>query len=32
VHYVDNGYNIVGMAAVEEIDGKNVMAWDRFTN
>jgi enoyl-[acyl-carrier protein] reductase I len=32
VHYVDNGYNIVGMAAVEEVDGKNVMVWDRFTN
>jgi len=30
VHYVDSGYNIVGMAAVEEVDGKNVMVWDRF--
>ena len=28
VHYVDCGYNIMGMAAVEEKDGKATMAWD----
>ncbi len=32
VHYVDNGYNIMGMAAVEEIDGKTTMVWDRTKN
>jgi len=29
VHYVDGGYNIMGMAAVEEVDGKNQMVWER---
>lgn len=32
VHYVDNGYNIMGMAAVEENDGKTTMVWDRTKN
>lgn len=29
VHYVDCGYNINGMAAVEEVDGKTNLVWDR---
>ena len=29
IHYVDCGYNIMGMAAVEEIDGKASLVWDR---
>ena len=29
VHYVDNGYNIMGMAAATTNDeGKTVLAWD----
>lgn len=32
VHYVDCGYNIMGMAAVEEIDGKASLVWDRIKN
>jgi enoyl-[acyl-carrier protein] reductase I len=28
VHYVDAGYNIQGMAAVEEVDGKSRLVWD----
>jgi len=29
IHYVDNGYNIMGMAAAEiNEDGKTVLAWD----
>lgn len=28
IHYVDCGYNIMGMAAVEEKDGKANMVWD----
>lgn len=28
VHYVDCGYNIMGMAAIEEKDGKAAMVWD----
>ncbi len=28
VHYVDAGYNIMGMCAVDESSGKAVMAWD----
>jgi enoyl-[acyl-carrier protein] reductase I len=28
VHYVDAGYNIMGMCAVEEVDGKQQMVWD----
>jgi len=30
IHYVDCGYNINGMAAIEEVDGKNVLVWDRY--
>lgn len=30
VHYVDAGYNIMGMAAVDEEDGKAVLRWDRL--
>ena len=30
IHYVDCGFNINGMAAVEEVDGKNVLVWDRY--
>ena len=32
IHYVDAGYNMMGMAAVEEIDGKNVMVWEKENN
>lgn len=32
IHYVDAGYNIMGMCAIEEIDGKASMTWDRFKN
>ena len=28
VHYVDCGYNIMGMCAVEKIDGKQSVVWD----
>ena len=28
IHYVDCGYNLMGMAAVEEKDGKAVLLWD----
>lgn len=28
IHYVDGGYNIMGMCAVEEVDGKATMVWD----
>jgi len=28
VHYVDAGFFATGMAAVDEVDGKNVLAWD----
>jgi enoyl-[acyl-carrier protein] reductase I len=31
VHYVDGGYNIMGMCAVEEVDEKSTMVWDRFS-
>jgi len=31
VHYVDAGYNIMGMCAVEEVDDKATMVWDRFS-
>lgn len=31
VHYVDCGYNIMGMAAIEEIDGKAELIWDRVS-
>lgn len=30
VHYVDAGYNIMGLAEVEEIDGQTMMVWDRI--
>ncbi len=29
VHYVDAGYNIMGMAAVDEEDGKAILNWDK---
>lgn len=32
VHYVDCGYNIMGMAAVEEVEGKASLVWDRIKN
>lgn len=32
IHYVDSGYNIMGMCAVEEVDSKATMVWDRFKN
>ncbi|MDQ1339540.1 MAG: enoyl-[acyl-carrier protein] reductase [Campylobacterota bacterium] len=32
VHYVDAGYSQTAMAAVEEVDGKNVMVWDSYKN
>lgn len=32
VHYVDGGYSQMGMCAVEEIDGKATMVWDRMKN
>ncbi|MFA6760584.1 MAG: enoyl-ACP reductase FabI [Sulfuricurvum sp.] len=28
VHYVDAGYNIMGIAAVEERDGRTIFSWD----
>lgn len=30
VHYVDCGYSIMGMCAVDEIDGKATMVWDSY--
>ncbi|BAF70596.1 enoyl-ACP reductase FabI [Nitratiruptor sp. SB155-2] len=30
VHYVDAGYHIMGLAEVEEIDGKTCILWDRL--
>ncbi len=30
VHYVDAGYNIMGLAEVEEVDGKTKLVWDRY--
>ena len=30
VHYVDAGYHIMGLAAVEEVEGKTVLVWDRI--
>lgn len=32
VHYVDCGYNIMGMAAVEEKEGKAALVWDKAQN
>ncbi len=29
VHYVDAGYHIMGLAEVEEIDGKTTLLWDK---
>jgi len=29
IHYVDAGYNIMGMAAVDEEDGKAVLNWEK---
>lgn len=32
IHYVDGGYNVMGMCAVEEnADGKATMIWDRYS-
>ena len=28
VHYVDAGYNIMGMCATEQVDGKITPRWD----
>jgi len=28
VHYVDAGFFVTGMAAVDEVDGKSILAWD----
>jgi enoyl-[acyl-carrier protein] reductase I len=30
IHYVDAGYHIMGLAAVEEVDGKSVLVWERM--
>ena len=32
IQYVDAGYNIMGMCAVEEVDSKATMVWNRFNN
>ncbi len=32
VHYVDAGYNIMGMAAVDEEDGKAVLRWSKLND
>jgi enoyl-[acyl-carrier protein] reductase I len=32
VHYVDAGYNIMGMCAVNEEDGKATMVWDKYSS
>ncbi len=32
IHYVDAGYNIMGMCAIEESEGKASLVWDRFKN
>lgn len=32
IHYVDCGYNTMGMAAVEDVDGKVSLIWDRIKN
>jgi len=29
IHYVDAGYNIEGMGAVEDVDGKATLTWDK---
>ena len=30
VHYVDAGYNIMGMGDIEEQNGTTIIAWDKF--
>ncbi|WP_187647322.1 enoyl-ACP reductase FabI [Nitrosophilus labii] len=30
IHYVDAGYNIMGLAEVEDVDGKTQMVWERY--
>ena len=30
VHYVDAGYNIMGMGDIEEQNGTTILAWDKF--
>jgi len=32
IHYVDGGYNIMGMCAVEEENDKATMVWDRYAS
>lgn len=32
IHYVDAGYNIMGMCAVEEENDKATMVWDRYAS
>lgn len=32
IHYVDSGYNIMGMCAVEEVEGKASLVWDRYAH
>ncbi len=32
IHYVDGGYNIMGMCAIEEVDGKVELVWERHKN
>lgn len=31
VHYVDSGYNIMGMCAMEDVDGKPIPRWEILT-
>ena len=31
IHHVDAGYNIMGLAEVEEVEGKTVLVWDRIS-
>jgi enoyl-[acyl-carrier protein] reductase I len=33
VHYVDSGYNVMGMAAADKTDdGKTILVWDKNKN
>lgn len=32
VHYVDCGYNIMGMSATEEVEGKMMLRWEAWRN
>ena len=32
VHYVDAGYNIMGMGDIAEQNGTTILAWDKFSN